>query len=309
MHMGTPLSCLQPHIGKPIRNHPNCAQLAVDPHGFNVALIKGIKGGDVQGNHNGICRTLSEGLTNAGIPHTGGATDTGPKAVFRGAIPQNLPPNDANDNKINSIIADLVVNLNNSATEPLGGAKHLVDVKTLGPGQSHHLATTSFADAVKNKAKQVDREYNKTADSLDARLHRTLAEEKGPFAKILREYNNGKVVVPVVDFFGATSEDMIHLRDAIAHELARSHIDLYRTPAAQAIGLHKQMLNRLWGHIFARGWARLILNRVRDHKETETITDEATSQNSTKNSSSTTQTSELEPSEYRGPFSTTFPNS
>ena len=142
-----------------------------------------------------------------------------------------------------------MVNLHNSSTEPLGGAKHLVDVKTLGPGQSHHLATTSFADAVRNKAKQVDREYSKTADSLDARLHGTLAEEKGPFAKILREYNNGKVVVPVVDFFGASSEDMVHLRDAIAHELARSHIDLYRTTAAQAIGLHKQMLN-LWQDLF-----------------------------------------------------------
>ena len=57
---------------------------------------------------------------------------------------------------------------------------------------------------------------------------------------------------------------MYHIRDLIATTQGKSHLELYRSTNAQAIGLHKQQLNQLLGHTLARGWARLILDRLRD---------------------------------------------
>ena len=34
---------------------------------------------------------------------------------------------------------------------------------------------------------------------------------------------------------------------------------------AQAKALYRHQLNRKWGHTIARGWARLILDRLRDY--------------------------------------------
>ena len=54
---------------------------------------------------------------------------------------------------------------------------------------------------------------------------------------------------------------------------------------AQAKALYRHQLNRKWGHTIARGWARLILDRLRDYvgsqrggdhnRSTETNTNDA----------------------------------
>ena len=58
---------------------------------------------------------------------------------------------------------------------------------------------------------------------------------------------------------------------------------------AQANALYRHQLNRKWGHTIARGWARLILDRLRDyvgaqgggvhHRSTEAHTNDATHMN------------------------------
>jgi hypothetical protein len=46
-----------------------------------------LQGGHIQRNHNGICRTISDGLREAQIPHRGGGTDRSCKGTFRNACP------------------------------------------------------------------------------------------------------------------------------------------------------------------------------------------------------------------------------
>ena len=61
------------------------------------------------------------------------------------------------------------------------------------------------------------------------------------------------------------SSDLGSLRDLCAHALAAKHVEYYRMTHAQAKALYRHQLNRKWGHTIARGWARLILDRLRDY--------------------------------------------
>ena len=70
---------------------------------------------------------------------------------------------------------------------------------------------------------------------------------------------------PVAGFFGEASPDIHDLRDLIAQEQANKRSTYVKGTVEQSFGLYKHQLNRKWGHIMARGWARLILNRLRDH--------------------------------------------
>ena len=64
---------------------------------------------------------------------------------------------------------------------------------------------------------------------------------------------------------GEASSDLGSLRDLCAHELAAKHVEYYRMTPGQANSLYRHQLNRKWGHTIARGWARLILDRLRDY--------------------------------------------
>ena len=108
-------------------------------------------------------------------------------------------------------------------------------------------------------------DYHKTAARLDQRLHNTPADTRGPFAEVLAEYGKeGRVVGPVVGFFGEASTDLGNLRDRAATELARRHVEFHRCTVGQGFNLHQHMINRKWGHVIARGWSQLILDRLRD---------------------------------------------
>ena len=47
--------------------------------------------------------------------------------------------------------------------------------------------------------------------------------------------------------------------------MAQKHVEYFRMTVNQALGLFRHQLNRKWGHTIARGWARLILDRLRDY--------------------------------------------
>ena len=110
--------------------------------------------------------------------------------------------------------------------------------------------------------------------------------ERGPFVSTLHEYGNGgRVLGPAIGAFGEASSDLGSLRDLCAHELAAKDVEYYRMSHGQARALYRPQLNRKWGHTIARGWARLILDRLRDyvgspgggdhHRSTEAHTNEA----------------------------------
>ena len=47
--------------------------------------------------------------------------------------------------------------------------------------------------------------------------------------------------------------------------MASKHVEFFRMTGDQARGLFRNQLNRRWGHAIARGWSRLILDRLRDY--------------------------------------------
>jgi hypothetical protein len=212
---------------------------------------------------------VSSSLSAAGIKHRGGATDTSCKTVFRDAVPRGATISDDSSTQINSMIPDLVTFTRHIATDnsALGGADHLIDVKTLAAGQAYKSNSRVFGNAVSKRQLQVNSDYHSTALRLDARLHGTPPGERGPFARTLYEYGGeeGRVLGPVVGAFGEASSDLGLLRDLCANEMTSKHVEFFRMTGDQARGLFRHQLNRRWGHAIARGWSRLILDRLRDY--------------------------------------------
>ena len=52
--------------------------------------------------------------------------------------------------------------------------------------------------------------------------------------------------------------------DLVAREMARKHTAFYNIGFSEAKALFRQKLARKWGHAIARGWATLLLDRLRD---------------------------------------------
>ena len=73
------------------------------------------------------------------------------------------------------------------------------------------------------------------------------------------------MLVFVVGAFAEMSEDVSHICGIIAHDLARTHVSYYNDDAKRTIkGMHRQRIQKAWGHSAHRGWARLLLNRALD---------------------------------------------
>jgi hypothetical protein len=75
LHFGVPIPVLRAHVGKHIKSGSRRGgPHIVDPHGHNLLTAPGLRGGHIQCNHNGICSTISVGLSEAKIPHRGGGS-------------------------------------------------------------------------------------------------------------------------------------------------------------------------------------------------------------------------------------------
>jgi len=67
----------------------------------------------------------------------------------------------------------------------------------------------------------------------------------------------------VLGAFGELSTDCYSLAYAIARVKAIKYLSYFDIKLQDALALHKQAVLRLWGLTAQRGWARLILNRLR----------------------------------------------
>jgi len=265
LHFGIPVPLLKPFIGEKIKNNSRCPTLTVDPFAFNLTTVTGILGGGTQRNHNTIAGMVSRDLTKVGVQHIGGATDKSCKSIFRAAIPHGITNELDHENKINSIVADMAILIKQN-DGPLGRADHLVDFKTLAGGLCYQQNISEFHFAVNKRQNDVNIKYHRTARELDTRLHATVPDQHGPFTKILLEHGHeGRVLAPVVGIFGEASSHLGEIRDLIAFEKAKKHCDLSRCTISEASGMYKNSLNRKWGHAIARGWSRLIIDRLRDY--------------------------------------------
>ena len=71
-------------------------------------------------------------------------------------------------------------------------------------------------------------------------------------------------MVFVMGAFAEMSGDVGRICDIIAHDLARIHVSYYNNDAKRTKGMYRQRIQRAWGHMAHRGWARLLLDRARD---------------------------------------------
>ncbi len=109
---------------------------------------------------------------------------------------------------------------------PLGGADHLVDVKTLGAGQAFQSNSITFGNVVETRQLKVNTDFHTSARSLETRLHGTQSNERGPFVSTLFKLGiGGRFLGPVVSAFGEASADQGSLRDLCAHALAAKHVE------------------------------------------------------------------------------------
>lgn len=266
-HFGIPSLTCHSIVGETITNHANCGQLRVDKYGYNLKTITGSTGDQTRSFHDNIVASLSSSLTSAAIPHRGGPYRTC-KGLFSHLISQNL--SDSNERHLQGIIPDLLVDatkfLSATTEESMYGKITLLDVKTLSPGQAYTEHSNLISNAaVERRASAVNTQYHSHARQLDEDLNNTPIDQTGPIERELNTYgNSGKVLGCIVGAFGECSRDIYSLRDIIAHCQATAHMDYMMTSYSTASAIYKQRLTKHWGLTFARGWARLLLQRRRD---------------------------------------------
>jgi hypothetical protein len=127
-------------------------------------MAPGLQGGHIQRNHNGICSTISDGLSEAQIPHRGGGTACTFNGIFRGAC-SAMTDEDA-EKVMNAIIPDIMIQTGHHSPDehPLAGCDHLADTKTLKASKQHyHKTSTDFGFAVKQRQTEVKPDYRKKA--------------------------------------------------------------------------------------------------------------------------------------------------
>jgi hypothetical protein len=111
---------------------------------------------------------------------------------------------------------------------------------------------------------EFESEYRKHADKLDAEYHQP--GDSTTLKSILNEYRkDGEVLGLVVDYSGEASSDVYCVADFLATRLALKHLEFIRTSASIAKAMQIRRTCRAWGHSFARGFAPVILDRVRDN--------------------------------------------
>ena len=98
-----------------------------------------------------------------------------------------------------------------------------------------------------------------------SKLHGSQQDQRGPIESELNEYGHrGRVLAPVIGRYGGASSDLSLILDLVAREMARKHTAFYNIGFSEAKALLRQKLTRKWGHAIARGWATLLLYRLRD---------------------------------------------
>jgi hypothetical protein len=206
-------------------------------------------------------------LRKASLPLLGGDSDRTCKGIFGAACPPRL--DEENLQKINGIIPDILLQFAHCSPDehPLAGRDHLADTKTLNASKKYyHTTSTSFGFAVNKRQTEVKFEYVVHAADLDATHHQNPGDGEVTFSSILREYGkDGEVLGLVVGFSGEASPDVHRLADYVASRLAAKHLEFTRTAPSVAKAMKMNQIRRVWGHSFAQGFARVILDRARDN--------------------------------------------
>jgi hypothetical protein len=136
-------------------------------------------------------------------------------------------------------------------------------VPTLNASNNHqNKKSTDFGFAVNLRQTEVKSEYRKNADKPDAEYHQP--GDATTFKSILNEYGkDGEVLGLVVGYSDEALSDVHRVADLVATRLASKQLEYLRTLKSIAKAMQTQRICRAWGHSCARGFARVILDRMR----------------------------------------------
>jgi hypothetical protein len=119
--------------------------------------------------------------------------------------------------------------------------------KTLNASKQHyHKKSTDFRFTVNQRQTEVESEYRKKADKIDAEYHQPGDATTVKF--ILNEHGkNGEVLGLVVGYSCEASLDVYRVADLV---VASKRLDNARTSALFAEAMKTQHICRAWGHSF-----------------------------------------------------------
>ena len=152
-----------------------------------------------------------------------------------------------------------------TARSELGGAGHMVEFKAHISTSDHNSDSTTRCNVGKARQEKANTAYYRATRDLDATVHNTPPDEQGPAERGMREYGQGgRALGPVVGVFESGSNDLGLLRDLASSEISRGHLRYHDMDIFQARIMLKDKLNRSWRQHIARGWASMLVDRLRD---------------------------------------------
>jgi len=258
------------HIGRRIKAGGSGNPI-VDAHGHALLSLPHSLSGGTPSRHSSMIRFVSQALEQAGVKTRSTGVNGGVKDIFKDPLSGENPLGEHGNNKTNGFIPGMEViasafKNSGSAGSILGGADHLIDFKTHASTSDHNSVSTIPGHVGKTRQVKVNSAYYSAAAELGAIFHDTPPDEQGPVQRELREYGHGRRVLgPVIGAYGSGSNDLSLLRDLAASELARKHQEYQNMGFFQARSIFKSKLNRTWGQHIARGWASMLLDRLRDY--------------------------------------------
>ena len=116
--------------------------------------------------------------------------------------------------------------------------RHLIDVKTVVPGEGYRQAEASTAAHVNWRQVEVTKDYARKARKCDA----AVPGDDTPFTDALMSYGEGgwRVLGPTVGPWCETSSDFDLLVELIAHVLADKETSVVRVRQHQAVARQRQ---------------------------------------------------------------------
>ena len=272
--VGAPLSVLRPYLNFPIKsNRKGETPPKVDPYGNALRKLSGAPGGGTTRNHHALVDLLSFWLHQAGVPHRGGrhGKPRSCKDLFT-----HIDPNAAREEGqrvLQSIIPDLVIDGRSldtrnegSGHKLLASVRTLADIKTKSCDSRYAQDSSGRVGAVVNKKQSdVNKDYHDKARELDSSLITADPNREDGYEKELDTYGQeGMVVAPVLGAFGEMSEHVYDITDLAADLLAEKHCSTYNDEPKDVKTMFIQRIRRSVGLTAHLGWARLLLDRLRD---------------------------------------------
>jgi hypothetical protein len=141
----------------------------------------------------------------------------------------------------------------------------ILDFKSFcSTSNSYKHAVDKFKEGLEVREGQVKRRYRAAVRNLNLMQNENPPGTTGPTEEILNAYGDrgSECTGLIIGEHGNLSTASLRIRDLIAKPLASRHRNYYCIAPHHAQGMFKREINRRWGLVAARAWARLLIERI-----------------------------------------------